>query len=137
MAAARSATRTSSARSIDYLDAGAEVVISNSFATHRHALVDAGEADRFEDYNRRAVELAVEARDMSGATGALVGAGMSYWSWTDSPPLAAEMRRAAHGRPVMAAAGADVIMLEMMVDLPNLEIMLDAVSGVGRRCGPA
>lgn len=117
----------------NYLDAGAEVVISNSFATHRHALVDAGEADRFEDYNRRAVELAVEARDMSGATGALVGAGMSYWSWTDSPPLAAEMRRAATRQAeVMAAAGADVIMLEMMVDLPNLEIMLDAVSGVGR-----
>ena len=61
----------------DYLDAGAEVVISNSFATHRHALADAGEADRFEDYNRRAVELAVEARDMSGVTGALVGAGIS------------------------------------------------------------
>ena len=117
---------------LDYLDAGAEVVISNSFATHLHALADAGEADRFEDYNRRAVELAVEARDGSDAPGALVGAGMSYWSWTDNPPPAAEMRRAATRQAdVMAAAGADVIMLEMMVDLPNLEIMLDAVSGVG------
>ena len=117
---------------LDYLDAGAEVVISNSFATHLHALADAGEADRFDDYNRRAVELAVEARDGSDAPGALVGAGMSYWSWTDSPPPAAEMRCAATRQAdVMAAAGADVIMLEMMVDLPNLEIMLDAVSGVG------
>ena len=117
---------------LDYLDAGAEVVISNSFATHLHALADAGEADRFGDYNRRAVELAVEARDGSDAPGALVGAGMSYWSWTDNPPPAAEMRRAATRQAdVMAAAGADVIMLEMMVDLPNLEIMLDAVSGVG------
>ncbi|MEC9143097.1 MAG: homocysteine S-methyltransferase family protein, partial [Pseudomonadota bacterium] len=114
-------------------DAGAEVVISNSFATHLHALADAGEADRFGDYNRRAVGLAVEARDGSDAPGALVGAGMSYWSWTDNPPPAAEMRRAATRQAdVMAAAGADVIMLEMMVDLPNLEIMLDAVSGVGR-----
>jgi S-methylmethionine-dependent homocysteine/selenocysteine methylase len=117
---------------LDYLDAGAEVVISNSFATHLHALADAGEADRFGDYNRRAVELAVEARDGSDAPGALVGAGMSYWSWTDNPPPAAEMRRAATRQAdVMAAAGADVIMLEMMVDLPNLEIMLDAVSDVG------
>lgn len=117
---------------LDYLDAGAEVVISNSFATHLHALADAGEADRFGDYNRRAVELAVEARDGSDAPGALVGAGMSYWSWTDNPPPAAEMRRAATRQAdVMAAAGADVIMLEIMVDLPNLEIMLDAVSGVG------
>ena len=117
---------------LDYLDAGAEVVISNSFATHLHALADAGEADRFGDYNRRAVELAVEARDGSDAPGALVGAGMSYWSWTDSQPPAAEMRRAATRQAkVMAAAGTDVITLEMMVDLPNLEIMLDAVSGVG------
>ena len=122
---------------LDYLDAGAEVVISNSFATHLHALADAGEADRFGDYNRRAVELAVEARDGSDAPGALVGAGMSYWSWTDNPPPAAEMRRAATRQAdVMAAAGADVIMLEMMVDLPNLEIMLDAVSGVGRPVWP-
>ena len=131
MAAARSADIIRQIH-LDYLDAGAEVVISNSFATHLHALADAGEADRFDDYNRRAVELAVEARDGSDAPGALVGAGMSYWSWTDNPPPAAEMRRAATRQAdVMAAAGADVIMLEMMVDLPNLEIMLDAVSGVG------
>ena len=39
----------------DYLDAGAEIVISNSFATHLHALQDAGEAQHFQDYNRRAV----------------------------------------------------------------------------------
>ena len=116
----------------DYLDAGAEIVISNSFATHLHALQDAGEAQRFEAYNRRAVELAVEARDGSAHPDAIVGAGMSYWSWTGNPPPPAEMKRAASRQAeIMAVAGADVIMLEMMVDLPNLDIMLDAVTDVG------
>ena len=46
---------------LDYLAAGAEMIISNSFATHLHALEAAGEEARFEAYNRRAVELAVEA----------------------------------------------------------------------------
>ena len=48
---------------IDYLEIGAEIIISDSFATHFHALAAAGEGDRFEEYNRRAVELAVEARE--------------------------------------------------------------------------
>ena len=116
----------------DYLDAGAEIVISNSFATHLHALQDAGEAQHFEDYNRRAVELAVEARDGAGQPDAIVGGGMSYWSWTGNPASPAEMKRAASRQAeIMAAAGADVIMLEMMVDLANLDIMLDAVTDVG------
>lgn len=117
---------------VDYLQAGAEVIISNSFATHLHALRDAGEAHRFADYNRRAVELAVEARDRATIPKAVVGAGISYWSWTDNPPPAADLRAAASRQAdIMVAAGADVIMLEMMVDLPNLEIMLGAVSDAG------
>ena len=50
----------------EYLLSGAEIIISDSFATHLHALVAAGEADRFEEYNRRAIELAVEAREKTG-----------------------------------------------------------------------
>ena len=46
----------------DYIREGAEIVISNTFATHRHALRDAGVEDQFEDLNRRGVELAIEAR---------------------------------------------------------------------------
>jgi len=117
---------------VDYLQAGSEIVISNSFATHLHALRDAGEAQRFADYNRRAVELALEARDKANAPEAIVGAGISYWSWTDNLPPAADLGNAARQQAdIMVAAGADVIMLEMMVDLPNLEIMLGAVSDAG------
>ena len=46
-----------------YLEAGADVVTTNTFATCRHVLEGAGLGDETEAINRRAVELAREARD--------------------------------------------------------------------------
>lgn len=117
---------------LDYLEAGAELIISNSFATHLHALEAAGEDARFEDYNRRAVELAVEARAEGEYEGALVAGGISYWSWRGDMPPAERMREATTRQAtIMKEAGADLIMLEMMIDQPNLEITLEAVRDIG------
>ena len=117
---------------LDYLEAGAEVIISNSFATHLHALEAAGENARFEDYNRRAVELAVEARAAGGYEKALVAGGISYWSWRGDMPPAGRMREAtARQLAVMAEAGADVVLLEMMIDQANFETTLEATSDIG------
>jgi S-methylmethionine-dependent homocysteine/selenocysteine methylase len=46
----------------DYLKAGAEIIITNTFYTTRAMLSKIGEQDRWEQYARRAVELAAEAR---------------------------------------------------------------------------
>ena len=117
---------------VDYLKSGAEIIISNSFATHLHALAAAGEEGRFEDYNRRAVELAVEARAEAGHDGALVAAGVSYWSWRGDMPPAEQMRNATRQQLlVMAEAGADVICLEMMIDQSCFELTLDAATDIG------
>ena len=53
----------------DYIREGAEIVVSNTFATHRHALRDAGVEHQFETLNRRGVELAMEAPTADIATG--------------------------------------------------------------------
>lgn len=117
---------------LDYIETGAEMVISNSFATHLHALEAAGEAERFEDYNRRAVELAVEAREISGQEQVLVAAGVSYWSWLGDMPPADRMREATIRQlSVMADAGADIILLEMMIDQTNFETTLAAATEIG------
>lgn len=117
---------------VDYLGAGAEMIISNSFATHLHALEAAGEADRFEEYNRRAVELAVEARSQAGREEALVAAGVSYWSWRGDMPPADKMRDATRRQlSVMAEAGADIVLLEMMIDQANFEVTLEATRDIG------
>ena len=117
---------------LDYIEAGAEMVISNSFATHFHALEAAGEESRFEEYNRRAVELAVEARAMSGRDQVLVAAGVSYWSWRGDMPPAERMREATRRQlSVMAEAGADIVLLEMMIDQANFEVTLEAAAEIG------
>lgn len=117
---------------LDYIQAGAEMVISNTFATHLHALEDAGEAARFEAYNARAVEIARAAVSESGQPGVLVAGGMSYWSWSGRLTTAEEIGEpAARQARVMAEAGADLIVLEMMVDIPRMEVTLEAALRVG------
>ncbi len=47
----------------DYLKAGADIIISNSFWTNRHRLAPIGRGDEWERYARAAGRIAVEARD--------------------------------------------------------------------------
>ena len=116
----------------DYFDAGAELVIANTFATHRHALEAAGVADDFEAYNRRGVELAVEARVESGADDAVVAAGISNWTWEgEHPPLDILVRNSADQAEALAAGGAELLILEMMIDIDRMTATLDGAATVG------
>src|SRR5687767_2878313 len=46
---------------IDYLNAGADIVTTNTFRTHRRALIPSGNADRALELTRRAVDIARDA----------------------------------------------------------------------------
>ena len=101
----------------DYYRSGAEFVISNTFACNAWCLRDAGEGEKVEEYNRRAVEIACAARDSAGGADSCVAGGISYWSFIDDYPSLDEIRDGVAGQAkVMAAAGADFIVLEMMID---------------------
>ena len=116
----------------DYIDAGACIVISNTFGTTRHALRDEGLADRFETLNRRSVELAVEARDNRNRDEVLVAGGISYWSWSGNHPPLPELRDSiTRQASVMVEAGAELLMLEMMIDIDRMSTTLEASSGAG------
>jgi homocysteine S-methyltransferase len=116
----------------DYLRLGAEIIISNTFATHYYALQDAGEAERFEEYNRRGVELAIEARENAQKPNALVAGGISYWSWSGNHPTLENLREAAERQvEIIAEAGAELFMLEMMIDIDKMLILLDAAQATG------
>ncbi len=116
----------------DYVVAGAEVVIANTFSTHRHALETAGVAAGFEAYNRRAVELAVEARTAAGADEVVVAAGISNWTWTGEHPTLDELRRqSVEQAAVLAAAGAELLILEMMVDVERMRATLEGAATAG------
>ncbi len=46
---------------IDYLRAGADIITTNTFRTHRRALIPSGNADRALEFTRRAVDIARDA----------------------------------------------------------------------------
>ena len=116
----------------DYIRAGAEIVISNTFATLKSALQDAGLEKDFDAYNRRGVELACEARAVLSANAVVVAGGISHWSWSGNHPTLEELRDNATGQAaIMKEAGADLIMLEMMVNVESMLAVLDGVQGCG------
>lgn len=116
----------------DYIRAGARIVISNTFATHRSALEDAGVADLFDAYNRRSVELACAARENLSADHVLVAGGLSHWCWTDNKPTVAALKtNAAEQALIMADAGADLLMLEMMIEIDRMLAVLDSALASG------
>ena len=115
----------------DYIGSGAQIVISNTFATARHVLRDAQWEEHFEFLNRRGVELAQEARHNMQAPDVLVAGGISHWSWVEHPShdeLRANIEEQAE---IMAAAGADLIMLEMMINIEKTLILLEAAQKTG------
>ena len=110
----------------DYIEAGSQIIISNTFATCEHTLRDAGMAEHFETLNRRGVELAVEARDQFQAPDVLVAGGISYWSFTgNKPSLSALSASVTDQAGIMKNAGADLLMLEMMIDIDRMCVTLE------------
>ena len=68
----------------------------------------------------------------------LVAGGISYWSWSGDWPSLADLRGSIEEEAaIMAKAGADLLMLEMMVDIDRMLVTLEAAqaerpAGLGR-----
>ena len=127
----------------DYIRHGAEIIISNTFATSRNLMQDAGVADPFVDYNRRSVELAIEACQVMAREHVLVAGSISHWSFSGRLPSLEELKSgAAEQAAIMRDAGADLIMLEMMIEVPRILAVLEGASSsglpvwVGLSCAP-
>jgi S-methylmethionine-dependent homocysteine/selenocysteine methylase len=102
----------------DYIRAGAQVVIANTFPTNRPALAAAGYGDRVEEANRAAVAAALSARERAGRAVAVAGS-MSLWGsdermGVDEPPSDADLLEVyGEQAAILADAGVDLIVLEM------------------------
>ena len=58
---------------IDYLNAGSEAIITNSFRTHRRSLAKAGLGDQVRDLTRLSVDIAKSARDKARPDALILG----------------------------------------------------------------
>lgn len=116
----------------EYISEGAEIIISNTFGTSLHALTEAGEGDRFEEYNRSSVEIALQARQNMNRPDVLVAGGIAYWSWSGKHPTLEALSKSVEAQArVMKETGAELLMLEMMIDLDRMQVTLEAAQTSG------
>jgi len=117
----------------DYIRAGAEVIITNTFATARHSLEPAGYGDDVERANRLAVEVARDARERIAEHDVAIAGSMSdFMVDKDDPEWLRESRLRTTYREqaeILAQAGVDLLAMEMMqkpeVAVPAIEAALD------------
>jgi len=117
----------------DYVLAGAEVIITNTFSCGRHVLEPAGLADEVAAINRRAVALARQARDRSAQGPVAVAGSMCEWvdpkgKWTEPTHFSASCREQAD---LLAEAGVDIIALEMCSDPQRSRLAAEAALATG------
>jgi 5-methyltetrahydrofolate--homocysteine methyltransferase len=101
-----------------FLEAGSDIILTNSFGSTQLHLEHAGLADRFEETNRRAVELARQAVE---GTHTLVGGSMGplgemlqpYGILSDADAEAAYAGQAC----ILSDAGVDLLVIETQFDL--------------------
>ena len=109
---------------VDYINAGAAAIITNTFAAGRHLLEPGGLGDRVADAHRLAVEIARQAREEAGQPTVVAGSISGYMAdaldrrWWDRLDDTYNEQVS-----LLGDAGVDVIALEMM-EHPEL-------------CGPA
>ena len=116
----------------EYIDCGAEIIITNTFSSSRHALRSAGIEHRFEELTNAAVHLAQEARDNSGKSHVLIAGGITHWIWTEDKPSMEELETNTRDQAVlMADAGCDLIMLEMLINIDRLIACIDGAQASG------
>ena len=117
-----------------YIDAGAEVIITNTFGTTRFLLETAGVGDQFEAINRGAVRLAMEARDASGRDVAIAGSISNLppaMEAANYPPPDEELHALRELATLLADCGVDLIALEMLQDTRHAARAMEAALATG------
>src|SRR5215472_4151272 len=125
----------------DYIRAGAEVITANTFASSRLMLSRAGLGERVREVNERAVAAALRARDIAGNDSIVVAGSLSHMvpilqgKESQDPALLPsdhEIADALHELAgILAGAGCELILLEMMYHPGRVRSALEAARATG------
>src|SRR5581483_8187153 len=107
---------------VGFVNAGAELIETNTFGASRRKLAQHYLDDRFEEINSAAVKLAREAREITGRE-VWIGGSIGPAGGHDGAPFAEQAR-------ILAGRGADLFLLETFSDLEELELAVEAVRSV-------
>ena len=120
----------------NYINAGAEIIITNTFATGRDVLEEGGIEHKVEQANKQGIEAAVKARKNTGTEDSVVIAAsastMKPKAQADVPVAyekALETYREQLG--VLAEGGPDVAVGEMLVRISDTLAIIDAAKELG------
>ncbi|MDE0008665.1 MAG: homocysteine S-methyltransferase family protein [Gammaproteobacteria bacterium] len=125
-----------------YLEAGADVITANTFATCRHVLDAVGLGDESAAITRRGVELAREALDRvaPGRPVAIAGSLSNTIAWVPGTIMAdpaflpspeQEARNYREMAEALAEAGCDLLLLEMMQETKRSIWLMEAAVATG------
>ncbi|MHB1929595.1 MAG: homocysteine S-methyltransferase family protein [Acidimicrobiales bacterium] len=122
----------------DYIRAGADVIIANTYPVSRMLLRGSGADHRFPEITRAGVEAAMRARDSAGRPGVAVAGSVSLGVAVDfmqhtSPPLTGQALEDACREEValLVELGVDVVVLEMIMSPSYGVELVDAALATG------
>jgi homocysteine S-methyltransferase len=116
----------------EYIRAGADIIITNTFSTSRHVLNACNLADKFELINATAARIAVEARDNTADRPIYIAGSISTTTFgKEQPPLAVALTNFNNQANILADNGVDFFVLEMMRDIEYTHIAHQAAKRTG------
>lgn len=125
----------------DYIDAGAEIITANTYASSPLMLDPAGYGDRFEEINRGAIRTAHQARRASGRDDVAVAGSLSHMipviggGDRSDPALAPSRQEMDDALGRLAALhkeeGCDLILLEMLYHPERMVPVFEAAIATG------
>lgn len=118
----------------DYILAGAQIITANTYSTARHVLESINLGHESKLLNFKSVQLARQARENVAEQDVYIAGSIS-----SMPPLTSHREVAVDGvessyreiAEVLAEAGVDVIIAEMMRDIENATIVIEAAVATG------
>ncbi len=119
----------------DYIQAGAQIITANTYSTARHVLESINLGQEAKLLNFKSVQLAQQARDDVAEEEVFIAGSMS-----SMPPLTSHREVAIDGHvessyqelaEVLADAGVDLIIAEMMRDIENASMVIKAAVSTG------
>jgi len=113
-----------------FITAGAEVIITNTFAAARHMLEPGGLGDYVRDINLKAVKLAQQARDNAAQFPVAIAGSICEWAPTDDPKWhqpEAVGRSTREQAEILVEAGVDLIALEMCEQIDFSVAAIEAI----------
>ena len=108
---------------VSFINAGADLIETNTFGANRHKLAQHFLEDDFERINSAGVKLARDAREITGREVFIAGSMGPTGELADEEAFAEQAR-------ILEGRGADVIMLETFFNLGELELAVGAVRSV-------